>query len=184
MPQWPHFKTLGSMALALALVAAGAAAATHGGPSYVPSWTQFSPYVPSSTSPSQEMVNIKVLGIRATVEAKPHVDPILQPIVDEIRRSKFNSFYVVAEETRSVATGTSTEIPLAENYSLRVEVEKATGDDVRMNLIWLRLEKDAKGKVQPRTLQRMQMTIRKGKYFLTGGWTLKDGVLSAAIAAQ
>ncbi|MBM4017362.1 MAG: hypothetical protein FJ288_03395 [Planctomycetes bacterium] len=126
-----------------------------------------------------------VLGIRATKESKPQTDPALQSVADELRMTKFNSFRLIVSDTRQVRVGGGMDVSLVEDYALHVEVEKASPESTQIVLVWMRVEKDAQGKPQARPLKRVQMTIRKGKFFLSGGWELKDGAaLFGAVAVK
>lgn len=130
-------------------------------------------------------VTVTVMGIRATKDPTENVDPPLQPIVDELRRSNFNSFRLVANDTRSVPVGTPADFPLIEDYALRIQPERDTDETVRLTLSWIQAGRDASGKPTPaRVLQRLTLDLRKGKYFLSGGWKLKEGALIGAIAVK
>ena len=129
-------------------------------------------------------VQVKVLGIRATNEEKPHVDAELEPIRDSLARSGYNSFRVVAKEQRDVEEGVAAEFTLIEDYALRVEASAADEESVTLTLTWVRYETDAKGRRVARVLQRMPMTLRRGKFFVSGGWQLKEGALIAAMSAE
>jgi len=132
-----------------------------------------------------EAVSVAVLGIRATKESKPQTDPALQSVADELRMTKFNSFRLIVSDTRQVRVGGGMDVSLVEDYALHVEVEKASPESTQIVLVWMRVEKDAQGKPQARPLKRVQMTIRKGKFFLSGGWELKDGAaLFGAVAVK
>jgi hypothetical protein len=127
-------------------------------------------------APTPDVVSVTILGIHATTQPQPHISPALRPIADELRRSKYNSFDLVASDVRTLAVGGSMETALLEGYSLRVVVEKVTGDTVQLVLSWSR---------QGQVRQQVRMALRKGKYFLTGGWELQEnGALLAAIAAR
>ena len=135
---------------------------------------------PAPPTPTPNVVSVTILGIHATTQPQPHISPALRPIADELRRSKYNSFDLVASDVRTLAAGGSMETALLEGYSLRVVVEKVTGDTVQLVLSWSRQDRDGQGRVR----QQVRMALRKGKYFLTGGWELKEGALLAAIAAR
>jgi len=127
-------------------------------------------------APTPNVVSVTILGIHATNKPEPYIHPALRPIADELRRSKYNSFdLLVTSDVRTLAVGGSMETALLEGYSLRVVVEKVTGDTVQLVLSWNR---------QERVRQQVRMALRKGKYFLTGGWELQDGALLAAISAR
>ena len=126
--------------------------------------------------PAIEQVSVTILGIHATTQPQSHISPALRPIADELRQSKYNSFDLVASDVRTLAVGGSMETALLEGYSIRVVVEKVTGDTVQLVLSWSR---------QGQVRQQVRMALRKGKYFLTGGWELQEnGALLAAIAAR
>ena len=127
-------------------------------------------------SPGAGSATVAVLGIRASNDARAQIDPDLGPVADELKRLKYNSFRVVANVRQSVPVGQSVDVAMPEDYVLRVEVAKAA-DRPQLVVSWLK-PKDAPPK------QRIEMTVPKGKYFLTGGWTLKDGALWAAVSAQ
>ena len=134
----------------------------------------------AAAPPAPPSVSITVLGIRATAEATPYVDPVLAPIANELkaRSSKYNCFRKVVTEVKSVPVGGVADVSMIENYALRVQVEKTIGNNVQLVISWLRLDKPG----QP--LQSVRLTIVKGKYLLSGGWDLKDGALWGAVAAQ
>jgi hypothetical protein len=131
---------------------------------------------PPAPLPGAGSATVSVLGIRASNDARAQIDPDLGPVADELKRLKYNSFRVVANVRQSVPVGQSVDVAMPEDYVLRVEVAKAA-DRPQLVVSWLK-PKDAPAK------QRIEMTVPKGKYFLTGGWTLKDGALWAAVSAQ
>jgi len=184
-----------AMVLAVALVAAAAAAAgpnpTPGArpvppaPSPAPNPGQRPAPPAPAPAPGQQNVTVAILGIRATKEDKPHVDPGLQSVAEKLRSGKYNSFRLAVSDTRSVPVGGAMEVAMVEDYALRVQVEKVTDDSVQIDLAWLRIEKDAQGKPRVSTVQPMKMTLRKGKYMLSGGWELKEGAtLWGAVAVK
>jgi len=134
--------------------------------------------------PPRETSVVTVLGIRATTEGKEHIDPPLVPIADELRRSKYNSFRVVARDSRGIPLGETAELPLVEEYALRIQPEKAAEDNIQLTLSWVQYVKDSSGRRQASVLQRMTLVIRRGKYFLSGGWKLREGALLGAVATQ
>jgi len=125
-------------------------------------------------APTPDAVSVTILGIHATNKPEPYIHPALQPIANELRRSKYNSFDLVASQPKTLSAGENMKFPM-EGYELQVTVEKITADAVQLAITWSR---------QGRVLQQVRMALRKGKYFLTGGWELKDGALLAAIAAR
>lgn len=131
---------------------------------------------PPAPSPGPGIATVSVLGIRASNDARAQIDPGLGPVADELKRMKYNSFRVVANVRQNVPVGQSVDVAMPEDYVLRVEVSKLA-DRPQVVVSWLK-PKDAPPK------QRIEMTVPKGKYFLTGGWTLKDGALWAAVSAQ
>jgi hypothetical protein len=133
--------------------------------------------------PPHGAVSVTVFGIRASNEPQENIDPPLQPIGDELRRSRFNSFRVVVNDTRSVAMSQTWDVAMIEDYALLVQPLKETDDTVNVILSWVKYEKVG-GRPQARVLSRMSMVIRKGKYFLSGGWRLKEGALMAAVAVK
>jgi len=144
------------------------------------------PGAPKTPEPgrSQEIVEAVFLGIRASKESTAHVDPELQPLADLLPMSKYNSFRVVVSDSQPVQLGGEKGIALVEGYGLNLRIEKLTVDSVQIVLSWTRIEKDAKGKPQARPPQRVQMTLRRGKYFLTGGWQLQNGAIFALVAVK
>lgn len=136
------------------------------------------------SGPSQDTVAVTILGVRATKETNEHVDPPLRPIADELKRSKYNCFRLAVSDTKNVTLGETWELPLIEDYAVRIQPEKETADTVRLVLSWIRYEKAKDGKRRPRTLLKVPLAIRKGKYLLSGGWKLKDGALLGAVAVQ
>jgi len=154
---------LEAMALAVVVLAGTAQAAVAPRPAPAP-------------PPGPGGATIAVLGIRASSEARAQIDPDLGPVADELKRLKYNSFRVVANVRQNVPVGQSVDVAMPEDYILRVEVTKLA-DRPQLVVSWLK-PKDAPAK------QRIEMAVPKGKYFLTGGWTLKDGALWAAVSAQ
>ena len=129
-------------------------------------------------------VQVRVLGIRATNEQTPHVDAELEPLKASLARFGYNSFRVAAKARRPVPAGQTTEVALIEDYALRITVGGADEENVTLTLTWVRYEKDAEGRRAARVLQRVPMTLRKGKFFVCGGWQLKEGALVAAVSAE
>jgi hypothetical protein len=151
-----------------------------------PTGPAVSPTAPTTpTTPAARTVTpVTVLGIKATNEDKPFIAPALQPIAKELARSSFNSFRVTTSDAKIVPAGGETLVPMDEGYSMRIRVEKDAGDAVTMTVSWQRTDIMPDGGTQTRLLQRMQIVLRKGRYFLSGGWKLKDGALWAAVSAQ
>jgi hypothetical protein len=131
-----------------------------------------------------EAVSVTLLGIRATNEAKPYIDPALKAIEAELKGFKFNSFRIVANDTRSVPVGKAWELPMIEGYARRVEPEKTDGHKVTLGLSWIQYTTTPEGKREGRVCERLSLTIRKGKYLLSGGWKLKEGALLGAVAVK
>jgi hypothetical protein len=128
-------------------------------------------------------VTVTILGIHATNQPTETIDPRLRSIASELRRSGYNSFRLVVNDTRSVSMSSTWELPLIEDYAIRIQPTKETDDKVNLILTWVRYEKIGP-RTQARTLQRMSLEIRKGKYFPSGGWRLNEGALMAAIAVK
>lgn len=166
-----------------ALLAAAAPAGPAPSPSPAPGPA---PAAPKSPDPGRagESGEAVFLGIQASKESSPHVDPALQPLADMLPMSKYNSFRVIASDTRSVQPGGEANIALVEGYGLSLRIEKMTADSAQVVLSWTRVDKDAKGKVQARPPQSVRMNILRGKYFLTGGWQLQNGALFALVAVK
>jgi hypothetical protein len=152
----------------------------------LPAFAHAAPAAPAPGAPAAEnpSVSVTVLGIRATAEEKPHVDADLQPIADELKRSKFNSFKLVARDTRPVVVGAATEFALVEDWALRVKADAAQADKVRITVTWICYTKGADGQRKGEVKLEVPMELRKGKYFLSGGWKLKDGSLMGAVAVK
>jgi len=131
----------------------------------------------------KQTVAVTIFGIHATNAEKPHVDPALAAIAEQLKRYKFNSFRVVAKETRSVALGKQWELPMLEGYCRRVLPTEAHEDRVKMEVAWVQYVEDEKGKRKTRIHERMVMFIGKGKYLLTAV-KLKEGALVGALAVQ
>lgn len=157
---------LEAMALAVVVLAGTAQAAVAPRPA---------PAQPAP-SPGAGSATIAVLGIRASDEDRAQIDPDLAPVADKLKRMKYNSFRAVANVRQTVPVGQSVDVAMPEDYILRVEVAKMA-DRPQLVVSWLK-PKDAPAKL------RFEMAVPKGKYFLTGGWTLKDGALWAAVSAQ
>jgi hypothetical protein len=184
-------RTVAWAALVLAGVMAAAAAAAAPAPSPAPGPAPSPGRRPAPPSPAPapapgaEAVSVTILGIRATKEDKPHIDPGLQSVAEKLRSGKYNSFRLAVSDTRSVPLGGVMEVAMVEDYILRVQILKVADDSVQIDLAWLRVEKDAQGKPRIRTVQPMKMTLRKGKYMLSGGWELQEGAtLWGAVAVR
>ena len=129
-------------------------------------------------------VAVTVLGIHATNEKKPFIDPALKAIAAELPRQKFNSFRLVTKQTRDVPFGTSWEVPMPENYARRVRPIEATKDRVKVEVAWVQYVPDKQGRRRPKVRQRLVLVIGKGKYLLSGGWKLSKGALLGAVAVR
>ena len=183
MGRGKFLRTLVCAAMAVAVVGAALAAPAPPAPPPAPGPA---PGAPKSPEPGRahETAEAVFLGIRASKESSPHVDPAIQPLADMLPMSKYNSFRIVVSDTRSVQLGGETGITLVEGYGLNLQIEEMTDDSVQIVLSWTRVEKDAKGKAQARPPQSVHMSIRRGKYFLTGGWQLQNGALFALVAVK
>jgi len=131
-----------------------------------------------------ESVTFKILAIRATNEEKPHIDPELEPLKNDLARSGYNSFHVAAKQRVTAEMGESTEVALIEDFAVRLEPQEQTDTGVKLLATMIHYEKDKDGKRIARVLERATMTIRKGKFLLRGGWGLKKGVLITLVAAE
>lgn len=161
-----RWQAMGWAALAVLIVAAAAPA---GAP---------------KAEPPKEAVSVTILGIRATNEEKPYIDPALKAIEAELKGFKFNSFRLVVNDTRSVAIGKSWELAMVEGYARRVEPQKVDGNKVTMNVSWIKYTTGKDGKREGQVPERLSLTIRKGKYLLSGGYELKEGRLLGAVAVK
>jgi len=133
---------------------------------------------------SAESATFKVVGIRATNEEKPHIDPELEPLRDALARSGYNSFHVAAKQRVTAEMGESAEVALIEDFAVRLEPQEQTDTGVKLLATTIHYEKDQDGKRIARVLERATMTVRKGKFLLRGGWGLKRGVLITLVAAE
>jgi len=131
-----------------------------------------------------ESVTFKILGIRATNEEKPHIDPELEPLKNDLARSGYNSFHVAAKQRVTAEIGESIEVALIEDYAVRLEPQEQTDKGVKLLATMILYEKDKEGNRVGRVLERASMTIRRGKFLLRGGWGLKEGVLVTLVAAE
>jgi len=129
-------------------------------------------------------VKVALLGIKATKEDKEHIDPKLEPIADELKRSQFNCFRLASSDTRNIPVGRMSELPLVEDHALQVQPDKVEDETVQLTLTWVQYVRDPAGKRTMETLQKMTLTIRRGKYLLSGGWKLKEGALLGAVAVH
>jgi len=130
-----------------------------------------------------QAVAVTILGIHATNEEKPHVDPALAPIAEHLKRYEFNSFRLVVRETRSVALGKQWELPMREGYCRRVRPTGTDEQRVKMEVAWVQYVKGEDGRRKEHVRERMVLFLGKGKYLLTAV-RLKKGALVAAIAAK
>jgi hypothetical protein len=129
-------------------------------------------------------VTVSILSIQATKEAEPSCDPALAPIKEALARSGYNTFRLLKRDSRPASAGHPVECAMAETYALRVEAERADKDNLKMCITWTRTEKDKDGNTKTTVIQRIPLTIRNGKYFLSGGWKLKNGALLGAVAGE
>jgi hypothetical protein len=135
------------------------------------------------TRKDAEKVSVTLLGIHATNEEKPHVDPALASIARHLKRYKFNCFRLVVRKTQSVPLGKRWELPMLEGYCRRVQPTESHKDRVKMEVAWVQYVKDKDGKRKPHVHERMVMLIGKGKYLLTAV-KLKKGALVGALAVK
>jgi len=133
---------------------------------------------------SVKTVTATFMEIHASKEKQEHIDPALQAIADELKRSKYNCFRLGVTKTQVVVLGKVWELALREDYAVRVQPKEVKDDAVVLVLSWVRYEKDDQGKRQSKVLLSVPMTLRKGKYLLSGGWKLSTGALMGAIAVK
>ncbi len=131
----------------------------------------------------EQKVAVTILGIHATNQEKPHVDPALSAIAKQLKQYKFNSFRLVVKKTKSVGLGKTWELPMIEAYARRVQPKETSKERVKMEVAWIQYVKDKDGKPQPHVRERMVMFIGKGKYLLTAV-KLKKGALVGALAVK
>jgi hypothetical protein len=144
----------------------------------------FLPVATADAEPGDDAATVSAYGIRATKEDKSHVDPELEPIAPALKRSGYNCFRVVARGQNTVAFDKTYTLYLIEAYVLAVTPVEAKDDSIKLVITWIRKERDEDGKPKDRVLQRVPMTLRKGKYFVSGGWRLEEGALMGAVAAR
>jgi len=138
-----------------------------------------------TTAAAPQTLNVTVIGIHATKEPKAFIDPALKAIAAELgkRAVGYNSFRLVANETSSVAVGKTWECEMVEDYARQVQPIKVEADKATVRVLWIQyVVKEEKRRAQER--EKLTLSIRKGKYFLSGGWKLKQGVLLGAVAVQ
>jgi hypothetical protein len=176
-----------AIACVAALPPAAATAPAPAPPAPAPTPAPAPPAPAPTPAPSQpaapEAITIQVLGIRGFNDDTPNINPALKPIARELGRSKYNSFDLIAAKALRISVGSSATLPLTEGYSLKISLRQIDGDIVQVGLSWLRTDNGPDGKPTERTLQHLTMSIKRGKYFLSGGWELKRGGLWAAVAA-
>jgi len=137
------------------------------------------------TADASESLKVTLIGIHAKKETKPFIDPALKAIAAELgkRAVGYNSFHLIANETSRVAVGKTWECPMAEEYARQVQPLKIETDKATVRVLWVQyVGSGAKRKAEER--EKLTLSIRKGKYFLSGGWKLKEGVLLGAVAVQ
>ncbi len=127
---------------------------------------------------------VDILAIHASKQEKPHCDPALASIKDALTRSGYNAFRLLSRDTRPAQIGKPLERTLADPYAIAVQIQEINDENVKLVLSWIEYTKDDEGKAKKTERQRLPMTLRLGKYFLSGGWKLKDGALLAAVAVQ
>jgi len=128
-------------------------------------------------------VTVTLLGIHATQQKEPHIDPALKPIAEHLKRYRFNSFRLIVQKTQSVGLGRQWELPMLGGHCRRVRPHEAHQDRVKMEVAWVQYVKDKDGKRKARIHERMVMFIGRGKYLLTAV-RLKDGALINALAVK
>jgi hypothetical protein len=136
-------------------------------------------------APAPQSLNVTVIGIHAKKEPKPFIDPALKAIAAELgkRAVGYNTFRLLVSKTSTVALGKTWECPMTENYARQVEPITVEADKATVRLRWIQyVVKQKTRKAQER--EKLTLSIRKGKYFLSGGWKLKEGVLLGAVAVQ
>jgi len=162
-----HRHTLTALAIATGLLLAAAA-----------------PSAAAEADDSAKTVTVTFLEIHASKEEKEHIDPQLQAIAEELKRSKYNCFRLGVTKTQGVVLGKVWELALREDHAARVQPKEVKDDAVVLVMSWVRYEKDDKGERKCRVLLSVPMTLRKGKYLLSGGWKLSTGALMGAVAVN
>ena len=147
-------------------------------------WAVAATGTPAAEGKAPDGATISLLAIRATTEDKPHCDRALVPIRSALAKTGKNSFRLILRDAHTVPFGKTWEKVLAEGYSLRVRPQEATAKDIKLTLTWVRTKQSKDGKSKVTELQRLPLTIRKAKYFLSGGWKLNSVVLEAAVSAE
>jgi len=127
---------------------------------------------------------IYVLGIHATNEDEPHIDPELVPLKASLERFGYNSFRLKVNRRRRVEEGKSWEQPLMEDYAIRMEPRDVSEKRVTLHIMWLRYEKDKKGERVARVLSDQVVTLAKGRYAIMGGWRLSEGAIVGILGAK
>jgi len=133
---------------------------------------------------SAKTVTVTFFEIHASKEEKEHIDPALQAIADELKHSKYNCFRLGVTKTQAVVLGKVWELALREDHAARVQPKEVKDDSVVLVMSWVRYEKDDKGERKCKELLSIPMTLRKGKYLLSGGWKLSTGALMGAVAVK
>ena len=124
----------------------------------------------ATSNQDTQTVAVTILGIHATNEEKPHIDPALAAIAKPLKRYKF-------------ALGKEWELPMVEGYARRVRPTESDKDRVKMEVAWIQYVKDKDGKRKAHVRERHIMFIGKGKYLLTAV-KLKKGALVGAVAVK
>jgi len=135
-------------------------------------------------APVGDETRLSILAIRATNEPRPHIDAELEPLRDALARFGYNSLRLVVKGRQTVKVGKAWEQPMPEDYALRLTPTEIGEDRVTLTCAWVYYVKDAQGRRAARVLQQVPLTLIKGKYFVSGGWRLKEGALVGAFAAD
>ena len=115
----------------------------------VVAWAVAAPAAEAPPAPGPESAAVTVLGIRASTEAVPHIDPALQAIAEELKRfNNYNSFRLIANDTRTMPVGQPVELRLIEGWAIRIQPEKVTEESVQLTISWSQYVTQPDGKVR------------------------------------
>ena len=117
-------------------------------------------------APAAGKVDLEVMVVHATNDK--YVDPKLNPVMQNLRHTKYTGFKLLSTENARLATGGDTSISLVGNRRLKVQLVSRTAQQAKVRI---RMFKEG-NKVLDTTV-----SIPRGRYFMIAGPKYKDGAL-------
>jgi hypothetical protein len=134
--------------------------------------------MPASAKSTKESdgVELEVLSIIASNKDK-HVDPQLAELAKQLKPTfKFSGYRLAGRTKRKVKMKQASTFKLVSPYSLQLKPTAREKDRVSLDLQAFR-EKDKKNK----SVLKLKIKLRPGKYQLCGGWKVSKGTLLVAV---